>query len=306
MLNMKSNLDHLPHSKQRELERALEIIFSEFDDAMKRASSAKKKDGRILKIILFGSYARGGWVDEPHTAKGYLSDYDLLVVVNQDQVVDFSTYWYRAEDRIMRETGIRRPVNFIVHTLSDVNDALLKGQYFFSDIVKEGIALYELKGEKAFIKPQPPTSEAALAEAKKHYAFWMKNAAQFLGQSQNACKEGWNNIAAFELHQAVERYYTALLLVQTNYSPATHNIRFLCSLSEEQDARLIDVWPRETKMERRSFELLKRAYVEARYSEHYAITEEELAWLGERAEALKALVETICGERIEELESDID
>lgn len=306
MLNMKSNLDHLPHSKQRELERALEIIFSEFDDAMKRASSAKKKDGRILKIILFGSYARGGWVDEPHTAKGYLSDYDLLVVVNQDQVVDFSTYWYRAEDRIMREAGIRRPVNFIVHTLSDVNDALLKGQYFFSDIIKEGIALYELKGEKTFVKPQPPTPEAALAEAKKHYAFWMHKAESALKGVAFYLEEGEFNDAAFLLHQAVERAYITLLLVQTNYSPATHNIRFLSSLAEEQDQRLIDIWPRETKAERRSFELLKRAYVEARYSEHYAITTEELTWLGERAEALRVLVETICNERIEKLERAID
>lgn len=63
---MRTGLDHLPHAKQRELGRAVEIIFTEFDDAMKKASSAKKKDGRILKVILFGSYARGGWVDEPH------------------------------------------------------------------------------------------------------------------------------------------------------------------------------------------------------------------------------------------------
>jgi predicted nucleotidyltransferase len=41
-----------------------------------------KKKGRILKIILYGSYARGGWVDEPHTAKGYQSDFDLLIIVS--------------------------------------------------------------------------------------------------------------------------------------------------------------------------------------------------------------------------------
>lgn len=237
MCPMKTGLDHLPHSKQRELERALEIIFTEFDDAMKHASSAKKKDGRILKIILFGSYARGGWVDEPHTAKGYLSDYDLLIVVNQDRVVDFASYWYRAEDHIMREAGIRRPVNFIVHTLSDVNDALLKGQYFFSDIVKEGIALYELKGEKPFIKPQPPTSEVALDTAKEHYKQWIKSADRRFETLQFQIAKAtestdWRKDAAFTLHQAVERLHTGLLLVQPNYSPSTHNIKFLRSLAE--------------------------------------------------------------------------
>ncbi|OYW85716.1 MAG: nucleotidyltransferase, partial [Hyphomonas sp. 32-62-5] len=72
---MRTDLDHLPHGKQRELARVTEILFEEFADAMAGASSPKKKQGRILKIILFGSYARGTWVDEPHTAKGYLSDY---------------------------------------------------------------------------------------------------------------------------------------------------------------------------------------------------------------------------------------
>lgn len=300
---MRTGLDHLPHAKQRELERAVEIIFTEFDDAMKQASSAKKKDGRILKIILFGSYARGGWVDEPHTAKGYLSDYDLLIVVNHQRVVDFATYWYRAEDRLMHEPGIKPPVNFIVHTLAEVNNALAQGQYFFSDIIREGIALYELKGEKPFITPQPPTPEAALAAAKKHYEFWMKNADSFLDTYRYLLERKKLNHSVFELHQAVERYYNALLLTQTNYSPSTHNIKFLRSLSEEQDPRLIDIWPRETKSDRKFFELLKRAYVEARYSEHYAITAEELAWLGERAEALRAMVETICVARIDELKN---
>ncbi|QLC25665.1 HEPN domain-containing protein [Parasphingopyxis algicola] len=298
---MKSDIDHLPQSKQRELERAVEIILAEFADAMKQASSQKKKDGRILKIILFGSYARGGWVDEPHTAKGYQSDFDLLIIVNHERVVDFSTYWYRAEDRLMHEPTIKRPVNFIVHTLGEVNNALAQGQYFFSDIFHEGIALYELKGEKPLLTPQPPSPEAALETAKKHYEHWMESARQFLGYAKDGCKKGWNNSAAFQMHQAVERYYIALLLVLTNYSPATHNVKFLRSLAEEQDPRLIDVWPRETKADRRAFELLKRAYVEARYSEHYTITADELAWLGERAEALKDMVETICVERIRKL-----
>ncbi|MFN3910736.1 nucleotidyltransferase domain-containing protein, partial [Hyphomonas sp.] len=119
---MRSDLDHLPPGKQRELQRVTDILFAEFADAMKNASSPKKKDGRILKIVLFGSYARGGWVDEPHTAKGYLSDYDLLIVVNQQSVVDFATYWYHAEDKLMHDAGIKTPVNFIVHTLDEVNN----------------------------------------------------------------------------------------------------------------------------------------------------------------------------------------
>ena len=301
MSTMRSDLDHLPHGKQRELQRVTEILFEEFADAMKCASSPKKKDGRILKIILFGSYARGTWVDEPHTAKGYLSDYDLLIVVNQQRVVDFATYWYRAEDRLIHDAGIRTPVNFIVHTMDEVNNALAEGQYFFSDIIKEGIALYDLKGSTPFITPQPQTPDEALATAVKHFEQRMEGVRNAFEIFAFCVSGGLHNDASFILHQAVERAYTCFLLVETNYAPSTHSIKFLRSLAEQLAPELIAVWPRETKHDRRLFELLKRAYVDARYSEHYAITAEELIWLGERAEILRTLVETRSREKIEQL-----
>jgi len=62
---MKTSLDHLPASKQRDLERVVQIIFEEFADALSVSTADWKKRGRIDKIILYGSYARGGWVDEP-------------------------------------------------------------------------------------------------------------------------------------------------------------------------------------------------------------------------------------------------
>jgi len=65
----------------------------------------------------------------------------------------------------------------------------------------------------------------------------------------------------------VERAYTCLLLVETNYSPSTYSIKFLRSLAEQIDPNLITAWPRETKHDRRLFELLKRGYIDARYSE---------------------------------------
>lgn len=295
---MKTDLDHLPPSKQRELARVVEIIHEEFAASIKPASAKWKREGRILRIVLFGSYARGGWVDEPHTAKGYQSDYDLLILVNHRRIAEFSEYWYKAEDRLMTEPAIRTPVNFIVHTLEQVNDNLSKGQYFFSDIVKDGVALYELKGTKPFIKPQPLSPQEASETAQKHYEQWLPSAQNYSVLAEDASKRGMKNEQAFLLHQAVERFYVCLLLVLTNYNPATHNVKFLRSVCEDLDARLIDVWPRETKHDRRCFELLKRAYVEARYSEHYKITEDELTWLGARANALQGAVEELCKERL--------
>ncbi len=295
---MRTGLDHLPVRKQRELERIVAILLEEFDDALKLATTSWKKRGRIHRIVLFGSHARGDWVEEPHTMKGYRSDYDLLIIVSHKGLTDVAEYWYRAEDRLLRERGVKTLVNTIVHTLGEVNGELARGQYFFSDIVRDGIALYELKGTKPFAMPQPLTPEEALKMAREHYEEWLPSAIEFVpGFKLYVSRESWNK-AAFLLHQAVESFYTCILLVLTNYSPNSHNIKFLRSLSEQLDHRLIDAWPRETRRDRSQFELLKRAYIEARYSRHYKITEVELAWLGARVEVLKEHVETICQERI--------
>ena len=100
---MRTDLDHLPPAKQRELERVVQILFEEFGEATALATQDWKKKGRILKVILYGSYARGSWVDEPHTAKGYQSDYDLLVIVNDTRLTDRVAFWARAEERLIRE-----------------------------------------------------------------------------------------------------------------------------------------------------------------------------------------------------------
>jgi predicted transcriptional regulator len=52
------------------------------------------------------------------------------------------------------------------------------------------------------------------------------------------------------------------------------------------------------------FEKLKEAYVKARYSKHYRITAEELAWLGEQIEELGRVVHALCLERISKLEDE--
>lgn len=301
---MKTDLDHLPGKKRRELEKVVEILHAEFADATRLSTSKWKREGRILKIVLFGSYARGDWVDEKHVAKGYQSDFDLLVTVNYKRLLDFAEYWYRAEDRIMTETAIETPVNFIVHTLSEVNEKLRLGHYFFSDIIKDGILLYELKGEKPFAKPKPLNPQQALEIARDYYDQWMPTVRNYNVLSERALELGMRKEQAFLLHQTVERAYTCLLLVLTSYSPNTHNVKFLRSLAEDLDERLAAAWPHETRFQNRCFELLKRAYVEARYSKHYSISEEELVWLGERAEFLQGRVETLCRERLAALSAE--
>ena len=302
---MRTSLDHLPAAKQRELERVVAVLFAEFGDATAIATSDWKKQARILKIILYGSYARGGWVDEPHTAKGYQSDFDLLVIVNHDKLTDRVQFWSTAEDRLNRELAITRtlhtPVNFIVHTLAEVNGGLSEGRYFFIDIARDGIALYQ-SDDTDLREPQPKTPDQALAMAQEYYGEWLPSAKQRFEIANFDVLRGFQKDAAFDLHQAAERFYHCVLLVCTFYTPHVHNLGFLRTQAERIDPRLTEVWPRETKADRSRFEKLKEAYVKARYSKHYRITDDELVWLGERVAALGQIVEVICSEHIVALE----
>ena len=296
---MKTDLDHLPETKKRELARIVEILFAEFEAAIAGGTMPYKRKGAILKIILFGSYARGDWVADP--IGGYISDYDLLVVVNDDKLTDITDYWSKAEDHLLREYGISHrltaPASFIVHSLNDVNQQLRVGRYFFTDIVRDGIVLYELEGH-TFAQPETLAPAEALKEAQGYFDEWFESAGRFLQYGRDGIERGWSKEAAFNLHQATERLYHCVLLVVTLYSPKSHKLNFLRSQAEQLDPRLAEAWPRATKFEQRCFELLRRAYVDARYSPHYKISAEDLAWLGERVTVLQELVKTVCEERL--------
>ncbi len=305
---MRNDLDHLPANKQRELERVKAIIFEEFEDALALAKHEWKKKGRIEKIILYGSYSRGDWIDEPHTAKGYRSDFDLLIIVNDKRLTDRVDYWLKLDDRLIRELAIDKtlhtPVNFIVHTLQEVNDGLAHGRYFFMDVARDGIALYEAD-ERLLHKPKPKTAEQALNMAREYFEEWFPSAAKFKKASDFLITEDGLREAAFNLHQAAERLYHCVLLVSTFYTPHVHNLSFLRTQAERLDMRLVDVWPRETRLDRARFEKLKEAYVKARYSKHYRITDEELEWLGQRVDQLGAVVHALCTERIAKLGREV-
>ena len=304
---MKTDLDHLPPQKQREIERVVQLIFEEFNDAFALAKHEWKKAGRILKIILYGSYARGTWVDEPHTAKGYQSDYDLLIIVNDKRLADRVKYWAKLDERLMREYGVtgtlHTPVNFIVHTLQEVNDGLAHGRYFFMDVKQDGVALYQFDDSELHT-PKPKTPTQALTMAQEYFDEWMPSAASFLKGYRFYMSEGDWKKAAFLLHQGTETLYHCVLLVCTFYTPHVHNLGFLRTQAERIDYRLTFVWPRDNRKDRARFEKLREAYVKARYSKHYRISKEELEWLGEQVEELGRVVHELCSERLEKLRAE--
>ncbi len=300
---MRTGIDHLPQIQQDELARVVGILMEEFEQVTGRATQPWRRNGKIYKIILFGSYARDDWVDEPDN--GYQSDFDLLIVVSHRDLTEIADYWYVAEDRILRDPAVSRPVNIIVHSIDEVNQALKRGEYFWVDIVRDGIAIYELPQHELAL-PMPASPSDALEMATGYLAEWLPAIDRSMTTAEDQLSRGseqlgWRKDAAFSLHQATERAYACFLLVRTFYFPRSHNIKFLRSLAEDSEPRLIDAWQRATKLDRRRFELLKRAYVEARYSANYEISRDDLDALTGGVRRLRDLVEAVSRERLDEL-----
>ncbi|MBZ5761928.1 HEPN domain-containing protein [Rhizobium sp. VS19-DR104.2] len=292
-------LEHLPHTKRRELSHVVQVIFDTFEDAQKTKMSEKARSGRILKLILFGSYARGDWVED-HTS-GYRSDYDLLAVVNTNRHAEDNDVWLTIDDRLTRDFMISQhlatPAKVIVHSLADINDKLTRGLPFFVDIARDGIVLYEAPGFP-LAEPKALTPEAQRLEAKRHFDHWFPRIVDFLQGAAFYSEKGNSSLAAFNLHQATESAYHCVLLVLTLYSPKSHRLSMLRLHAERIDARLVEAWLGDQKFARRCFTRLDRAYVDARYSAHYEITNEELEWLFDRIKKLQGIVAGICTERL--------
>jgi len=297
---VRHDIDHLPPVQQGELERVTQLLMGEFAEATARATQPWKKNGRILKIVLFGSYARTDWVDEPDN--GYQSDFDLLVIVSHPDLTDIADYWYIAEDKILRDPEIARPVNIIVHTLQEVNQALTRGEYFWVDIARDGIVLYDLPGS-ALATPQPLTPADGYEMATAYFNNKLADIDRWIATvdfqiGRGVDDAGYRKLAAFNLHQTVETAYACFLLVRSLYFPRSHNIKFLRSLAEDSEPRLIAAWPRASRIDGRRFELLKRAYVEARYVASYEIGSDDLDALAQSVRSLRDIVESVSLERV--------
>ncbi|MEZ0498125.1 nucleotidyltransferase and HEPN domain-containing protein [Sphingomonas sp. IW22] len=297
---MRTDLKHLPLAKQRELDRVVEMLFQGFREATQEATG-RRKSARILKVILFGSYARGDWVDAPFDANQFMSDYDILVVVNQKELTDGARYWEETEQRLFDahqvEKVIRAPANFIVHTLQQVNDGLSHGRPLFTEIAKDGVILYQ-SDDRPLAKPKPKTPEQAYSMSKEYFEDLFPAAMRRFALAEISYEKGWHSDAAFDFHQSCELLYKCVLATLTLYVPRSTNIVFLRSMSEGLDRRLFEAWPREIRADRAMFQKLKDGYRKGKYSRHFDISVEELEWIIGRISILGPIVHEVCSEHL--------
>ncbi|PBQ34574.1 hypothetical protein CNR22_23275 [Sphingobacteriaceae bacterium] len=283
---MKTTIPNLPAHKQAEIKTIVAALIPRFSE--------------IEMIILFGSYARGTWVEDKYMEKGntyeYKSDYDLLIILSKNGHANSDSVTSGISTRL-NELKLDTPVHPIYHGMEFVNNELREGSYFFGDIKKEGILLFTTNRYQLANKREMSPAEVQV-KAQRDFDNWFESANGFYGMYQHAVSVDQIKIAAFQLHQATERYYGAIQLVFTGYKPKTHNIEELGNLAKACNMEFGKAFPQASPQERQRFELLKKAYVDARYNMDYTISKEDLDYLSERVQVLRKMTEEICRGKI--------
>lgn len=288
---MKTSINYLPEQKRDELRRIVKCVLEVLPGCE--------------MIILYGSYARNTYVDydqriEYGIRTCFMSDYDILVVTNtrfQRHVI--SHILSKATDNYYK--GMNRnestTVQFIDESIDDLNKAIDKNRYFYTDIKREGIMLYN-SGRYKLARRRKQNYREIKELAEEYYNERFERGNEFLLGAIFYNEQGLHKMASFNLHQACENYYNNIILTFTLYSPKEHSLIKLSARAKTHSLESSKAFPRNTEEEKRLFDLLQDAYVQARYSLHFRITQEDIEALIPKVELLRDIARQCCEERI--------
>ncbi|MBN1959716.1 MAG: HEPN domain-containing protein [Deltaproteobacteria bacterium] len=244
-------------------------------------------------FLLFGSYARGDYVIDHNT--GYRSDFDLLAVTKTAKDAADYNIFMGLEERTRQIAG-KTPVSLIRHDIAELNREIRMGQFFFADIIREGIVLYD-SHHVQLAKPKAVTLQERFELTRGYFNTWFASASS-LWTVAHHIPFIERRMAAFLLHQAAERFYHAVTLVYDGYKHRTHNLELLASYAEPHHQLLQPSLARTSADDEHYFSLLKRAYIEARYSLKYDVTKPELTEMYLRVFDFAKRVRSVCLEKL--------
>lgn len=281
---MKNSIAYLPKAKQDDLYYILSLIHEHLPQAE--------------MVILFGSYARNSYVDYDERIEfgiptSYRSDYDILVVTSG--IAD-----WKAEDRLQKVGDLyyrcpesQTPVQFIHDGIKKVNSDLSEGRYFYTEIKRDGVMLYD-SGNFKLVRRRKLRYDEIRQQAEGYFEDKFRSVAEFMLLAKFSYEQGLYKKASFLLHQVCENAYCAIQLVYTLKNSKLHDLEKLSKAVRKHSPDLVTVFPRNTKEEKRLFSLIKAAYVEARYNSEFKVTKEDIDALMPKAELLRDITQRIC------------
>lgn len=202
------------------------------------------------------------------------------------------------DDRYYKRPDNQVPIQFINDDIEKLNSDLSEGRYFYTEIKKQGIMLYDSKNYKLKRAKQLHFDEIR-QQAKEYFEEKFSSANDFLDLAQYCYSNHNYKLTSFMLHQACENYFYTLRLVHTLKNSKQHNLSKLLGSTQKYSIELRKIFLRNIKEEKRLFDLLRRAYVEARYNSKFVVTKDDIDALIPKVKKLRDITEQTCNDQIE-------
>ena len=282
------------------LAKAPSHIRAELKTLLKRINDADLPG--VVMIWLFGSYARGDFIndiaiDDYGFSSEYHSDLDILVVVNDAGFHEKQdARWPNLVRAFDNEPGLQTKVHAIGISLPRFCKALRYGQYFYREIVEEGLLL---QNRRVSLPNKIPLKPAQLRKfaLKGFMDFFAENALGYQQTFELLYQQQSYRLASHHLHQVTENLFHCFLLIYTEKKPRTHELDRLQGLVASYDPKIINVFPYHTPEQKRLRDLLIAAYVRGRYhvfNDDFIVTQADLDALGQRVGILQAHILQQC------------
>ena len=291
---MKKSIAFLPKKNREDLKYLVELILD--------------KIPVCEMIILYGSYARGTYVsyderEEFGIPTSFKSDYDILVI-NSAWSYDKIENKLASVRNIYDKRGDHRyrvPVQFIHDSIKKVNEVLKYSRYFYTELKRDGIMLYN-RGKNKLARRKPLKFGEIKKQGEEYFGEKYAKARLFMEQAVFMYDKEEYVMSSFNLHQACENLFNAIMLTFTLKNDKEHNLEELFKASRGYAPELIRVFPVGNEEEERLFKILVCSYIEARYNPEFKVSREDVEDLMVKVEKFEEVTKQVCERRIKEYE----
>ena len=291
---MKKSIAFLPKKNREDLKYLVELILD--------------KIPVCEMIILYGSYARGTYVsyderEEFGIPTSFKSDYDILVI-NSAWSYDKIENKLASVRNIYDKRGDHRyrvPVQFIHDSIKKVNEDLKYSRYFYTELKRDGIMLYN-RGKNKLARRKPLKFGEIKKQGEEYFGEKYAKARLFMEQAVFMYDKEEYVMSSFNLHQACENLFNAIMLTFTLKNDKEHNLEELFKASRGYAPELIRVFPVGNEEEERLFKILVCSYIEARYNPEFKVSREDVEDLMVKVEKFEEVTKQVCERRIKEYE----
>jgi HEPN domain-containing protein len=233
-----------------------------------------------------------------HSPMGNTGHIDLLIVISDKAQTAYNEY----ETIVAMASLNNMQVSCSLHQQSVLYPLLAEGHVFYSMVCtpanlvfsREPVVLPVLSAQRL---------AAIQAKARQDGSTGFLRAAAFLHAAQLFYQQPDMAMTAFMLQQAAELTFRAIVLALCGQDRHTHSIAALKKYSRRCAAPLNDIFPANTPEEESLLHLLEKAYIHARYDQHYSISACKLDTLYARVNQLYTTAVRLCEEKIKSLKS---